>query len=181
MLYFVIALKSEAQAYVDRYKLKKSKLNSFSLFENEQIRLIVSGIGVTNSRLATQSLINQYDITDDDIYINVGICGATDKYEIGTLIQIGRVTYDNSSYIFNNKKRSIVCLDEEASDTKYDIVDMESFGFYDSVIHSPAIKNFHIIKIVSDHFEPESITKEDTKALIFNQIDVINGILFTEE
>jgi hypothetical protein len=54
---------------------------------------------------------------------------------------------------------------------------MESFGFYDALIHSPAIKNYHILKVVSDHFEPEKITKEGTKSLVFNVIDDINLIL----
>ena len=73
------------------------------------------------------------------------------------------------------------CLDKEAFDNTYDVVDMESFGFYDAVIHSPAIKIFHILKVVSDHFEPEQVTKEKTKSLIFNQIDAINLLLNQEE
>ena len=60
------------------------------------------------------------------------------------------------------------------------ILYMESFGFYDAVIHSPAIKNYHILKVVSDHFEPQTITKELTKSLIFNVIDGINFILKTK-
>ena len=54
---------------------------------------------------------------------------------------------------------------------------MESFGFYDAVIHSPAIKKFHILKVVSDHFEPQKVTKVGTKLLIFNAIDDINIII----
>jgi hypothetical protein len=50
---------------------------------------------------------------------------------------------------------------------------MESFGFYDAVKHNPAIKNFFIFKVLSDHFEPDSITKDKTKSLIFHQIDSI--------
>ena len=77
MLYIVSALKSEAQAFVDKYKLTKSKLSNFTLFSNTQMMLIVSGVGVNNATRATQTLINHYDITDDDIYLNIGICGAS--------------------------------------------------------------------------------------------------------
>ena len=88
MLYIVTALKSEAQAFVDKYRLKKTKLLEFSVFYGDSIMLIVSGIGVKNSALATQTLINHYDITDEDVYINVGICGASKKYEIGQLLKL---------------------------------------------------------------------------------------------
>ena len=53
--------------------------------------------------------------------------------------------------------------------------------FYDAVIHSPAIKNMYILKVVSDHFKPETITKDKTKALIFNAIDDINTIIFNKD
>jgi len=178
MLYIVTALKPEAQAFVDKYKLSKTKLRDFSVFYNDSIMLIVSGIGVQNSTLATQTLINYYDITDEDIYLNIGICGAEKKHEIGQLLEIGNVKHNNQLVTLKNKsKNTITCLDEEAKTNEYEIVDMESFGFYDAVIHSPAIKNFHILKVVSDHFEPQKVTKEGTKSLIFNAIDDINIII----
>jgi len=174
MIYIVTALKPEAQAFVDFYKLKKSKLGNYTSFTNKNIILIISGLGVINARLATQTLINHFDITDDDIYINVGICGASSSYEIGHLLEIGSIAYEDKKYTFSNKKE-IVCLDIEANDNSFDIVDMESYGFYDAVIHSPAIKSFYIFKVVSDHFEPLKVTKEKTKSLIFNVINDINS------
>lgn len=170
MNYIVVALKAEAQAFVDRYKLTKSSLAAFTLYSNANIRLIISGMGVTNARLATQTLINYFDITDDDIYYNIGICGASSVYEIGEVLEIGSIVYEKTPYTFGEEKKEIVCVDEEVSEAKYEIVDMESYGFYDAVIHNPAIKNFSIIKVVSDHFEPRKVTKESAKALIFNAI-----------
>jgi len=178
MLYIVVALKPEAQAFVDRYKLKKSKLNNFTVFSNSNMMLIISGIGVRNSAQATQTLINYYDITDDDIYLNIGICGADKNYKIGELLEIGEIKYNSKTIkIQTQSHKTISCLDEEATDNAYGIVDMESFGFYDAVIHSPAIKNYHILKVVSDHFEPNKVTKESTKSLVFNVINDINLIL----
>ena len=166
MLYIVVALKSEAQAFVDRYKLKKSRLSDFTLFSNENIMLIVSGLGVKSSTQATQTLINNYDITDNDIYLNIGICGADNNYEIGELLEIGKIEYDLKIInLQNQSKKTITCLDEEETTNAKPIVDMESFGFYDAVIHSPAIKNYHILKVVSDHFEPSKVTKEGTKKI----------------
>ena len=178
MLYVVVALKSEAQAYVDKYKLNKTRLENFTLFSNESLRLIVSGLGVKNSAQATQTLINHYDITDDDIYLNIGICGACKDYEIGELLEIGTINYQHYTInLLSESNKVLTCLDKEVSDNSYDIVDMESFGFYDAVIHSPAIKNYHVLKVVSDHFEPSKVTKESTKSLVFNVIDDINLII----
>ena len=181
MLYIVVALKSEAQAFVDKYKLKKMKLQNFTVFYDESMMLIISGIGVDNAAQATQTLINHYDITDDDIYLNIGICGASTEYEIGELVEIGKIVYNEKPHQLPSKSKKIIyCFDEEVSSSAYDIVDMESYGFYNAVIHSPAIKNFHILKAVSDHFEPKKVTKESTKSLLFAILDTLNNTLKTE-
>ena len=174
MLYIVSALKPEAQAFVDYYKLQKSKLNNFTIFSNDTITLIISGIGVEKSRLATQTFINNFDITDEDIYLNAGICAASHNYNIGQLIDCGGVVYEEREYIFSSDKPIIYCVNDEANSEIYPLVDMESYGFYDAVMHNPAIKKFRILKVVSDHFEPEKVTKEQTKSLLFNVIDAIN-------
>ena len=167
MKYIVMALKSEAQALVERYKLHKSKLRDYTLFENEKIRLIISGVGVENAMRATQTLIDFYDISDEDIYINLGICAASKEYEIGALIEVGTILYQEEEFIVHSYLQSkIHCMDAEQTDATSELVDMESFGFYDAVRHSSAIKNFHIYKVVSDHFEPQSVTKDGTKKLI---------------
>ncbi len=180
MTYIVTALKPEAQAFVDFYKLQKSKLGNYATFTNENITLIISGLGATNARLATQTLINNFDITDDDIYLNIGICGASTRYEIAQLLEVGSIIYKDINYSFKDREE-IVCLDTESSDNTHQIVDMESYGFYDAVIHSPAIKNFYIFKVVSDHFEPHKVTKDATKSLIFNVINDINSSINNQD
>jgi len=177
LLYIIVALKPEAQAFVDKYKLQKSKLKNFTLYSNESMRVIISGLGVTNATNATQTLINHYDITDDDIYLNIGICGADIKYPIASLLEIGTINYDGITYSFKEGKEAIVCVDEAVKEQIYPLVDMESYGFYDAVIHNPAIKKYHIFKVVSDNFEPHKVTKEYTKSLVFNAIDAINIII----
>jgi len=181
MLYIVTALKPEAQAFVDKYKLRKSKLGEFSLFSNSKMMLIISGVGVKKAAMATQTLINHFDITDDDVYINVGICGSSRDYEIGELIEIGEIKYQHEvKQLQNATQNSIRCLDLEADNSEDSIVDMESYGFCDAVFHSPAIKNIYILKVVSDHFEPHKVTKDTTKSLVFNVIDDINIIIKKE-
>ena len=182
MLYILCALKPEAQAFIDKYKLKKQSLKEYKIFTNQDITLIISGVGNYNAMYATQTLINHFDITDDDIYLNIGICGASTQYEIGELINISYIDYKDKNYLVNNKEaQTIRCCDKAISKDVYPIVDMESFGFYDAIIHSPAIKHRYIFKIVSDHFEPHCVTKDKTKSLIFKQLDKIEEILTQED
>lgn len=178
MIYIVTALKPEAQAFVDRYKLKKGKLSGFTFFTNDNIRLIISGIGVENARSATQALINHFDIEQNDRFLNVGICGASERHPIGTLIEIGQINYKGICYTLHSYLENVIhCVSQEIKHDKYEIVDMESFGFYDAIRHSPAIQNYHVFKVVSDHFKPDKVTKENTKSLLFNVIDAINKLL----
>ena len=182
MLYIVCALKPEAQAFIDKYKLKKESLAKFKVFSSQSVKLIVSGLGVSNSREATQTLINHFDIVDEDIYLNIGICGANREYEIAQLINISSIVYEKQTYLLKRSSgKTITCIDTEATSNEHQIVDMESFGFYDAVIHSPAIKNIFILKVVSDHFEPHLVTKEKTKTLIFNAINDINAHIFNKD
>ncbi|MFT5836455.1 MAG: hypothetical protein ACI9RG_001361 [Sulfurimonas sp.] len=149
MLYILCALKSEAQAFVDKYKLTKNKQNS-------QLRLIVSGMGTENMFKATQEVVKT--MTEDDTIINVGICGGDKKFSIGQLIDA--------------RESNLTCVSCEISqDGEYELVDMESDGF---IRATKDIQNKYIFKVVSDHFEPQKVTKEKTKSLIFNVIDDIN-------
>ena len=172
MIYIVVALKSEAQALVDKYKLTKSTLKNYTLFSNNMMKVIVSGIGVENSRVATQTLINHFDITDDDSYINIGVCGANFNYKIGEILKIGEIVYEDISYKFA-QGITLQCKNEEITQGDFEAGDMESYGFYDAVIHNPAIKNFAIYKVVSDHYKPNSLTKDMVKSLLFKQLDTL--------
>ncbi|MCF6339922.1 MAG: hypothetical protein L3J10_04080 [Sulfurimonas sp.] len=171
MLYIIVALKSEAQAFVEKYKLTKSKYANFTIFFNKNIKIIISGIGIQNAKLTTLFIIRKFNPNKDDIFLNIGICGASKKYKIGDCIEISSILYNEEIFTLNtNTNNTIVCSNNEVSDNNYSIVDMESFGFYQACKNT---KNCYMYKIVSDHFEPDSITKESTKKLIFNAIDKI--------
>ncbi len=170
MIYIVTALKSEAQAFIDKFKLKKTTLKNYNLFFNDSMKIIISGIGVENARLATQTLINQFDITDEDKYINIGVCGANQNASIGSLLKIGSIVHQEFSYNFDEGS-TLTCVEQEITSGEYEAVDMESYGFYDAVIHNPAIKHFRVYKVVSDHFQPHTLNKDMVKSLIFKQID----------
>ena len=171
MIYIVIALKSEAQAFVDKFKLIKTKYNKFSLYIGKEIVILVSGMGIENTKIGTTVLIEKFNPSDNDILMNIGICAANKKYEIGELLKIGSIYFEDEKYLLDeNIPNTITCSNNEVSQSIYELVDMESFGFYKA---SQNIKNRSIYKVVSDHFEPNKITKDSAKKLIFNKIDTI--------
>ena len=178
MIYIVLALKSEAQAFVDALKLKKSKLSTFTFFYNDTFSILVSGVGVQHARLATQTLINHCDIYDTDIFLNIGVCAAQPTYAIGSLLEVASLEYKTQHFYLHTTGVTLTCLDEACSDANvYEAVDMESFGFYDAVVHNPAIQHFSIFKVVSDHFQPHTLTKDGVKSLLFQKIDAILEII----
>lgn len=171
MLYIVFALKSEAQAFVDKYKLYKSNYGEFMMFENKNLKLIVSGMGRENASKAAKTIIEKFSPSENDIFLNIGICGASNRYGVGELLEIGSIIYKDQKYIIDaDLPHTITCVDNEIYEDLYDIADMESFGFYEA---TKEIKNRRIFKIVSDHFEPSIITKDGAKKVIFDKIDEI--------
>ena len=171
MLYIVTALKPEAQAFVEKCKLTKTKYENFTMFTSENVKLIISGLGVNNAKIATTSMIKKFKPLQDDIFLNIGICGANQEYRVGELLEIGSIMYNNEQFVLNmNSSNIITCKDTEVHDSNHNIVDMESFGFYAA---TRDIRYRYMYKVVSDHFEPYKVTKDKTKSLIFNVIEEV--------
>jgi len=140
MIYIVVALKAEAQAFIDK------KIDA---------QITVSGIGIDKMQRATEIIVKK--MTNDDKLLNIGICGASKKYKIGQLI--------------NGFEEEITCVDKAINkNDNYNLVDMESAGFLKASLH---VEHRYMFKIVSDYFEPHTVTKDGAKKLIFNKIDEI--------
>ena len=173
MIHIFTALKPEAQAFVDKYKLKKEKIDNYTIYSNDTIILIITGVGIQKMQMGCEFIIQKYKSHQDDLFLNIGICGARENYPIGSLIEIGKLHYKNLNLIVDERfKNTLTCLDTEAIDDTYELVDMESYGFYKATYDK--YSNIYIFKVVSDHFKPETVTKEKTKSLIFNTIELIN-------
>jgi len=146
MIYIIVALKAEAQAFVDKYKLKN--------YKNDKISIIISGIGKENMYNSTCQVLK--NLKSKDKIANIGICGANKKYAVGEII--------------DGMKKKITCVDYEVKDEIFEIADMESGGFLEAL---KDIKNKYIFKVVSDNFKPKTVTKDMAKKLIFDNIDEI--------
>ena len=142
------ALLCEAQIIIDYFKLKKSNLvpDSYKLYTNDHILLVVSGIGEQNTIKALSYIFTNYNINKA---INFGIAGTSDKnISIGTLFCTNKV-FDNIPFA------SITSVDK-ALDVKDNLdtllVDMEA-KYFTNLCKEYNILDIYIFKIVSDYLD----------------------------
>jgi len=74
ILGIVVAMTIEAEPLIEYYKLEKNNIKGFSYYVNHKIKIIISGVGVINSTLATYILLNDLNCTH---IINYGVAGFT--------------------------------------------------------------------------------------------------------
>lgn len=159
-----MALKAEIQGFIEKYKLKKSRLDKYIVYLNNDMLILQSGVGIINMQEATITLLKYKNISSNDSLLNIGICGADDSFNIGDVVKIGAIIYKGEKYILDSSSNyNINCEDSEVCNYGFNLVDMESFGFFTA---SKDIKNRSMYKVVSDHFSPKSIKKDDVKKLI---------------
>jgi len=153
----VSAFYKEVAPIIKHYKLKK--INApFEIFKNDEIIVIISGIGKLNSAIASTYLLSKYNIK---FIINFGIVGSS-KFKVGEIFLINKINknlYPDILYSHPFKETYITSMDEVVTDGKFNLVDMESEGFFKASTKFLDLDKIFIIKIVSDNlvcFRPDS-------------------------
>ena len=160
MILIHTALRCEAQSFIEYYKLKK--LNS-KIYLNDEIIILISGIGKKNTLSSLDYMFLTYDIKKA---INIGIAGCNNiNIKIGNL------------YCTNQNIKEIENLPLITSDTVVtssnamatSLYDMEG-QYFDQVSQKYLKKeNIYIFKIVSDHLSSKILQKDFIKNLISKQ------------
>ncbi len=185
MIYLVVALSTEAKPFIHHYQLKAVKGSVISLFSNKEILLCVTQVGFENASLAIEKLCEYRKPQDNDIVINIGLCGAPTQYAIGSLLVIDALRYKSqrdklSLYIDHSFKTSSLTTVAEAQRNSFETpVDMEAFAIFQSASKFIAKEKIFFIKIVSDHFEPETLNKNLAYGLINKQIKNITSLIYS--
>ena len=152
----ISAFYKEVAPIIKHYNLKKIDA-PFEIFANSEIIVIISGIGKINSAIATTYLLSKYKI---DFIINFGIAGSKDK-DIGEIFLINKINnklFPDILYSHPFNESEIICSDEVITSGDYQLVDMESEGFFRSATKFLPLEHIFIIKIVSDNlvcFRPD--------------------------
>jgi len=157
----VVAHLLEAKALIAHFKLKKTTDQPFAIYQNDTILLIISGMGVLKSSIATTYILSKTD-NIKHIY-NIGIAGCTDEaVPLGSLFLVNKIRFASHSHYpdilltHSLQEASLASLLEPASKEERDIidtklVDMEAIGFFEASVRFVSLSKISIIKVVSDH------------------------------
>ncbi|PLY09545.1 MAG: nucleoside phosphorylase [Arcobacter sp.] len=140
------ALQPEAQYLINFYKLKQdNSVQNFKLFFNDNIILIVSGMGKKNTIDSLNFVFENYSISKA---INIGIAGCCDSsVKIGTLFCTNRLL-PNINFAPITTVDTPLDSDENLETL---LVDMESSYFKETCLKY--IKDIYVFKVVSDYLD----------------------------
>ncbi|MEM7260123.1 MAG: hypothetical protein AAF404_22340 [Pseudomonadota bacterium] len=191
MINFVVALPAEAAPVIQHWRLKKSNhQHPFTLYHNENMRLVVSGMGKCNSAAATAWLAG---ITSDrrqrsSIWINLGIAGHQ-QFAVGTLICASRIidaATKRSWYptLIKNPltKASVQTVDAPSSDyNSTHALEMEASGFYATALNLTTAELIQCFKVISDNPDNslDRLDAETVRTLIKDSLTNIDNQLQT--
>jgi len=198
MFYILTALSSEARPLIDFYKLKKIEDKPFFIFANEEqnILLIVSGIGEEKALISTTYLLTKYKTDKDSFLLNIGIAGGSQNLEIGDIFLINKLTdlenqksfFPDMNFKFDLKESSIFSVKtpqigeiKNISENNY-LVDMESVGVFKASNYFLDTSSLIFIKIISDNLKSNQISQINNKKieeLISKHVHKIDEVIST--
>lgn len=191
MIYIAMAMPIEAKVIISKFNLKRdNSIKKFQVFKNEEICLIITGIGMIKSLIATTHILSIENVKKDDILVNIGVCGAKDKnkFNIGDIVLANKIVDRNNEYViypdmvFTHifKEGSLETHNEvvkSSENVKEDIVDMEASGVLKAASYFFDNSQIFSIKIVSDYLD-KSVEREEVEKLIGDRIDEIFSWIF---
>ena len=123
--------------------------------------LIVTGIGIENAKKAALFVKEHFSPSLEDILLNIGIAAVSKEIPVGTLCKVGSVIYKDARIDLSEDGFLLQTVDTPQKTPRETLVDMEAYGLVE--IFGTDLK---VYKIISDHFEPENVTKEGVKKLV---------------
>lgn len=186
MIYIAVAMSVEAKPIIKYFNLKRdNNITKFQVFKNEEIVLIITGVGIVESAISLTYVLNNVEIKESDIFINLGVCGSKSTlFSIGDIILCnkiknngnGKCYYPDMVFKHNFKEGSlesffrVVGKDDEVEGG---LVDMEGAGVLEACSHFFKTYQINVIKIVSDFLEEKKFEKEFIENLIERNLEKI--------
>lgn len=177
------ALLFEAKPLIEKYSLKPISNKPFSIFANDDISLIVTGVGKHNMTVATSYILGLKGTSH--AVINFGIAGSF-SLEIGHLMMPSYIKYEMKRHYlsFAFKPRltlsPLVSVDSPASNIEHGFcVDMEAFSFYETAKRFVPLELIGIIKHISDQgaYHHEELGKKKLRSQIQSNLNQIDKVL----
>ena len=187
MLYITTALSAEARPLIEHYKLTRIYSLPYTMFENEEIKLVITGMGMENAMMATSAFLGYFHPKKDDIFLNIGICAAPKEFSISEAVLAHQLTcktpqkehsyYPDILFEHNLRESELLCVETPVQKPLYAPTDMESYGIYKAACRFFDTHEMLFFKVVSDHFEPLHVNKELATELIQNHLPSLESII----
>lgn len=185
MIYLAVALGVEAKPIIKYYNLKRdNEIKKVQVFRNEEIVLIITGVGILKSAISLSFILSKFDIKEDDIFINIGVCGSNNKFIIGDIVICNKIInselkksyYPDMIFKHTFKEGSLESFNTPVySDVGIigDIVDMEGAGLAEASSYFFKSYQINFIKIISDYLS-NNVKSEDIENLIEKSLPKID-------
>lgn len=187
MIHIVTALPCEAKPLIKHYRLNgRQAENGFRIYENDQMRLIIAGIGKC-SAAAASAYLQGAEPQAKHAWLNLGIAGHGDL-NIGDAVMAHKITdavtgsswYPSMPFKHPCPTVELVCVDQPKTDYETDTAyDMEAAGFYATAIRFNSSELVQVFKVISDnHANPaEQVSAQLTEQIIDARLDKIDTLV----
>lgn len=193
MIYIAVALGIEAKPIIKFFNLKRdNEIKKVQVFKNERITLIITGVGILKSAITLTYILSKLDIHEDDMFLNLGICGAKNKdFTLGDIVLCNKVIsseikksyYPDMLFVHPFKEGSLESFNTpiySGEGVLGDLVDMEGAGLIEASTYFFQSYQLNFIKIVSDHLNM-GISSEEVEKLLENSLNKIGEWLKQRE
>ena len=183
MINIVCALHCEAKPLINHFRLSKSVDAIYPIFSNQEVRVIVSGVGRVATASAMSYLFAKMGEKKNQAWLNYGIAGHKNA-PIASWFNVNKITEPLSGISWypvrfpqdDVKSSGLITVDVPCS--SYDdnlLYDMEASAFMATALKFTCVELIQIMKLVSDNEESsiEQINKKQVKALFDGNVDLL--------
>jgi adenosylhomocysteine nucleosidase len=191
MILFQCALHCEAKPLISHLRLKKELgSHSHQIFSGGPYQLIISGIGQIKAAAACGLLFGLFKDSPCSLLLNVGSCGASESFPIGSIYLINKITslalgrslYPDILINHGLQEAELLTVEQPIDHINHNpdqkrLFDMEGFGFFKAASCFVPPDRIACLKIVSDHANPEKVAAKDLNRMIEQQLEAIISIV----
>ncbi|WP_411727447.1 hypothetical protein [Methyloglobulus sp.] len=187
-IFIYTALPCEAKPLIEFYRLKKdTAINSFAVYNNNNIHLTVTGIGKNGMAAGIAYTQALFSSTQNPVLLNVGIAGHK-EHPIGSVFLIDKITDSESDrryyppLVFTPPCPTHSLQTASRLQLTYPplhLCDMEGSAFYETATRFSSGELIQCLKIVSDNESSpiKNLQPSQVSELIAAQLSTITAIL----
>ena len=182
---FVVAMPSEAKPINRHFGLiRDNSATQYSVYRNQGMALIITGIGCAASEQATRWLMEL--LPEPAVWINAGIAGHS-HLPVGEALLASEILHRPSGNRWQTRLPAsppcgsaplITCAEPETAYAHSALYDMEAAGFYLAASTAVPVQQIHCFKIVSDNPQcpVHSINREMITQLMNDQLHLLEHL-----